>query len=496
MLSDKPATLYKPLVVLPITFCLFSLTIPADLSLPKAFLSRMQASLGDEMKAFLAEHQQPSPVSIRLNPYKTGQVAATDEVVGWAETGKYLAKRPIFALDPHWHAGGYYVQEASSMFLEQAWKMVSSLIEKPPVVLDLCAAPGGKSTHLASLLPAGSLLVANEVIRPRAQILAENVTKWGTGNVVVTNSDPRDFGVLEGVFDTILIDAPCSGEGMFRKDPAAVLEWSAANVKLCAERQRRILADVWQALRPGGFLIYSTCTYNTDENEQILQWLAANYPVKGITLPIDKAWGIEETDAAGLPGYRFYPHRVRGEGLFMALLQKTDGPQTGFRKIKKPVWQKATRKETEIVSGWVQQPNNWEWLRWQEKMVILPAGTHAAAEQIAVALRIVYAGVDVAEIIRDQANPLPALALFTQADTSRFAVEETDLETALRFLKKEEIALTEGKGWKLITYRNLPLGWVKQIGLRANNYFPNEWRLRMDWREIEKLLADTNQPGL
>lgn len=450
----------------------------------------MQTTLGSEYISFLNALEKEPPVSIRLNPHKGLYSSDSYSAVSWAERGLYIPQRPVFALDPRWHAGAYYVQEASSMFLEQAWKAIAEFLDAKPVVLDLCAAPGGKSTHLASLLPHGSLLVSNEVIRPRAQILTENITKWGRGNVIVTNSDPQDFGDLESFFDVIVIDAPCSGEGMFRKDPDAVKEWSEANVQLCAERQHRILADVWNALKPDGFLIYSTCTYNANENEQVLQWLTENYEVKGVEVVVPDQWKITVSGTRDINGYRFYPHRTEGEGLFMAVLQKTEGQDRSFRKPKKPTWLKAPRKEVEIVSGWIQERDDWEWLRWQEKMVILPTGMYDHAEQLAQHTRIVYAGVDVAEIIRDQANPLPALALFDDMNPRHFAVEEVDLEKALRFLKKEDIALEAGKGWKLIVYQNIPLGWVKQIGHRANNYFPNEWRLRMDWREVEKLLTD------
>ncbi len=454
-------------------------TAPA---LPGAFSRRMKASLGPEFGSFLAAHAMPFLVSVRNNAAKSARLRAALHVP-WADTGRYLPQRPVFALEPHWHAGGYYVQEASSMFLEQAWAAVQQAIAERPVVLDLCAAPGGKSTHLASLLPVGGLLVTNEVIRPRAQVLAENIAKWGTGNAVVTNSDPQAFGNLPGLFDVVLVDAPCSGEGMFRKDPEAVQEWSEANVKLCAERQRRILADVWPALKPGGFLIYSTCTYSPDENEQILDWLAEQYGAEGQSIAIQPDWGVLPVGDR-LPGYRFYPHRVAGEGLFMAVLRKPDGSAPRLRPTKKPTWQKAARTDVSAVNGWLQHPETWDWLRWQEKLVALPVGTHPVAEQLAQALRIVYAGVDVAEIVRTQANPLPPLALSADLRTDAFATEDVDLENALRFLSREETPLTEGKGWKLITYqKNLPLGWVKQIGHRANNYFPSEWRLRMDWRE-------------
>ncbi len=462
----------------------------SPVSLPEAFVQRMQATLPQHFPAFLEAHQQEAPVSVRGHWLRRASVPNVFEKVPWTSSGIYLASRPVFALDPYWHAGAYYVQEASSMFLEQAWNAIAKELEDSVVALDLCAAPGGKSTHLSSLLPEGSLLVSNEVIRLRAQILAENVTKWGLGNVIVTNSDPQHFNNLTDFFDVILIDAPCSGEGMFRKDPTAVQEWSESNVALCAERQCRIVADVWNALKPGGFLIYSTCTYNAAENEETLQWLSATYEAEGVALEIDDSWGIETIEtASGLTGYRFYPHRLKGEGLFMAVLRKPDAHVRTLRKPAKITWQKATRKETDIVKDWLQTPEQWDWLRWQDKLLVLPLQTHLLAEQLASQLRIVYAGVEVAELVRTQANPLPPLAFCTHINTEAFASESLTLEQALRYLRKDELTLEPGTGWKRMQYQDASLGWLKQIGHRANNYFPNEWRLRMDWKEIEKRLA-------
>ena len=465
-------------------------TLQSTAILPEAFAQRMRHKLNHDFEAFAAAHHHEAPVSIRLNNNKLGSANGSLAKVPWTESGLCLPERPPFALDPRWHGGAYYAQEPSSMFLEQAWKTVSLHLSKPPVILDLCAAPGGKSTHLAGLLPEGGLLVANEVIRQRAHILAENVTKWGTGNVIVTNNDPQNFGGLTGFFDTILIDAPCSGEGMFRKDLAAMHEWSMANVKLCAERQRRIIAGVWDALKPGGFLIYSTCTYSEEENEQLLAWIAENHEVQGVDLQPDADWNILETETNGLKGYRFYPHRLRGEGLFMAVVRKTDGATASPKKMKKPNWQTASRKEKDLAAAWVRHPETRDWLRWQDKLLALPAGCQPLVEQLGQHLRFVNAGVEVAGLIRDQANPLPALALFADVQTGAFATENLDLENALRFLKKEEIGFAHGTGWKLIVYEHLPLGWAKQIGHRANNYFPHDWRLRMDWRDVEKQLAD------
>lgn len=247
------------------------------MELPSSFTDYTRTLLSaGEYEKLAAALGGEQPVSIRLNEDKLPESSfrlfrSSFKQVPWSATGYYLDKRLTFTFDPLFHAGCYYVQEASSMFVEQALRQYAA--ERPVVMLDLCAAPGGKSTHARSMLPAGSLLVANEVIRNRSQILAENLTKWGHPDVVVTNNDPADFSPLTDFFDVILADVPCSGEGMFRKDPVAVSEWSPENVEICWQRQRRIISDIWPCLKPGGILIYSTCTYNTKEDEENVRWL-------------------------------------------------------------------------------------------------------------------------------------------------------------------------------------------------------------------------------
>jgi 16S rRNA C967 or C1407 C5-methylase (RsmB/RsmF family) len=235
--------------------------------------------------------------------------------VPWSLYGSYLERRPSFTFDPLFHAGCYYVQEASSMFLEQALRQTTDLAQ-PLNVLDLCAAPGGKTTHLQSLLSEDSLLVSNEVIRSRAAVLKQNCVKWGTQNVVITNNDPQHFNRLEGFFDVVVVDAPCSGSGLFRRDEEAIEEWSPDNVQLCCGRQKRILADVFPALKEGGVLIYSTCSYSKEENEAIADWLATELQMENLTLQTEKDWHIVETtaDKTNAKGYRFFPDKVKGEG--------------------------------------------------------------------------------------------------------------------------------------------------------------------------------------
>ena len=296
------------------------------MKLPSSFTDYTRALLGvEEYEKLAAALEGEQPVSIRLNEDKLPESSfslfrSSFRHVPWSTAGYYLDKRLTFTFDPLFHAGCYYVQEASSMFVEQALRRYVG--EGPVVMLDLCAAPGGKSTHARSVLPAGSLLVANEVIRNRSQVLAENLTKWGHSGVVVTNNDPADFSSLTDFFDVILTDVPCSGEGMFRKDPVAVSEWSGENVEICWQRQRRIVTDIWPCLKSGGILIYSTCTYNTKENEENIRWIRDEFGAEVLPLEISTDWNITGNLLSGedFPAYRFLPHRTKGEGFFLAAL--------------------------------------------------------------------------------------------------------------------------------------------------------------------------------
>jgi 16S rRNA C967 or C1407 C5-methylase (RsmB/RsmF family) len=295
------------------------------MNLPADFIYSVRAQLGGETEPFLAALAQDAPVSIRLNPFKRQRNPLTflhpAERVPWSGQGYYLDERPSFTFDPLFHAGCYYVQEASSMFIEH---VVRKLVSEPVTCLDLCAAPGGKSVGLLSALPAGSLLVSNEVVRQRATVLSETLIKFGHPNTVVTQNSAKDFAAFPGLFDLILVDAPCSGEGMFRKDEVAVQEWSPQNVKMCAARQKDILSDVWPALKPGGLLVYSTCTYNSEENEENARWTANQLGALFTRVAVDADWNITPSRDGAAGGYHFYPHKIKGEGLFVTVLQKQD----------------------------------------------------------------------------------------------------------------------------------------------------------------------------
>jgi 16S rRNA C967 or C1407 C5-methylase (RsmB/RsmF family)/NOL1/NOP2/fmu family ribosome biogenesis protein len=448
-----------------------------DFQFPPAFETRMREELGNEWNNFDRVHHDTPPVSIRLNPKKNAG-KEKEELIPWTNYGRYLPERPIFTLDPLFHAGTYYVQEASSMFLEQAFKQTVDLTTSLNV-LDLCAAPGGKSTHIISLLSDDSLLVSNEVIRSRASILAENIVKWGYANAVVTNNDPKDFQALPGFFDVVVIDAPCSGEGLFRKDPTAMEEWSPQNVELCSSRQKRIVSDVWPSLKENGILIYCTCTYNESENETNLAWLQKEHAIDFLNLQIDKQWGVEEVRMERVIGYRFFPHRVKGEGFFISVMRKQE-PQNPFRfKIKKSLTV-PSKKVEEVVQWWLSQPDKIKFFQHNEAVYFLPLGKKDEIEILREHLKIVHRGTTIATVKHDKFIPEHALALSPHLRQENFDLLEVDYDEAIRYLRRDPLTLGEvPKGYHLIIFKGTPLGWVNSLGNRFNTLYPLEWRIRM-----------------
>jgi len=448
------------------------------------FKQRTKELLKEEYDAFEEALNTQPPVSIRINPHK--RTDATYDAVPWCKTGYYLPERPSFTFDPLFHAGTYYVQEAASMFLEQAiLEIMKHTGQKAVTALDLCAAPGGKSTHLLTLLPEGSLLVSNEVVRSRSMILAENITKWGLPDNVVTNSDPEAFGRLTHMFDIIVADLPCSGEGMFRKDTASRDEWSVDNVKLCASRQRRIIYDVWDALKPEGWMIYSTCTFNTEENEENVIALANELGAKLIAIPTEKDWNIAGALCHDVPVCRFLPHRTQGEGFFIALMQKGSGNTASSKPKYK---HKPTTGIPETVKSLLSEPERFLFATTgSASNAKAKAGIFAirkAHEEIYHALsehlRIIYAGIHMGELKGKDFIPSVSLAMSTDINREAFPSVELSFEDAIRYLQREAIAMPEGTqmGNILVTYKNTPLGFVKNIGNRANNLYPQEWRIR------------------
>ncbi|MCY7309561.1 MAG: Fmu (Sun) domain protein, partial [Chitinophagaceae bacterium] len=411
--------------------------------------------------------------SIRINPAKQSPINLPNSKIPWADVGYYLDSRPSFTFDPLFHAGTYYVQEESSMFLEQALKQTVDLT-KSIKVLDLCAAPGGKSTHIQSLISKDSLLVSNEVIRSRANVLKDNIIKWGCENVMVTNNDPKDFSKLENYFDVIVVDAPCSGSGLFRRDPEAINEWSENNVQLCTQRQQRILSDVWPALKENGILIYSTCSYSNEEDEEIIQWLIENLSIVHCPLSIDKSWGIVES--AG--GYRFWPDKIKGEGFFLACFKKKDGEEEGsFRYKKKP--EPLTNKEMQMVERWMKK-DNLHFIKHINTVYAWPEQQVKDFSFLLEQLRVIYSGTLSGELMRDKLVPDHALAMSNLViDT----IHQTELnyDQSIQYLQRKDLKIeVKNKGWQLITYQQHPLGWINALPNRINNYYPRELRILKD----------------
>ena len=415
------------------------------MTLPEDFIRETRLLMGEErFNRFLGAFDEEAPTSIRINRRKVdggnhnsplGSPLATEgtqefsilnsqfEKVPWCPEGFYLSGRPQFTFDPLFHAGCYYVQEAASMFITHVLRSLSNLIPHssfliPRNVLDLCAAPGGKSTAMRTVLPEGSILVSNEPIPTRAQILLENITKWDWPDCIVTNNYPRDFRKAKMTFDLILCDVPCSGEGMFRKDPATISEWSLQNVEKCWRLQRDIVADAWECLNPGGLLIYSTCTYNIKENEENIRWILDTYDAEALTIPTDPSWNITGSLLPGfdVPVYRFIPGITRSEGLFMCILRKFGGTE---------------------VRGY--------------------GGARYDYRQIK--------GLSILSPLTSHLSPLKI---------------DLSYPDALRYLRGEALILPPDtpRGIVTVTYRGIPLGPVKNIGPRANNLYPKPWRIK------------------
>ena len=383
-----------------------------NMQVPEDFVRETRLLMGEEhFNRFMEAFNEDAPVSIRLKPSKVSH--AVGEKVPWCKEGFYLSGRPQFTFDPLFHAGCYYVQEAASMFVTHVFRTFLSPLtshHSPLNTLDLCAAPGGKSTAVRTVLPEGSTLVSNEPIPTRAQILLENITKWGWPDCIVTNNYPRDFRKAKARFDIILCDVPCSGEGMFRKDPATISEWSLQNVEKCWRLQREIVADAWECLNPGGILIYSTCTYNTKENEENVRWILDTYEAEALDIPVDPSWNITGSLLPGFdtPVYRFIPGITRSEGLFMCVLRK------------KGVFSGSARKN------------------------------------------------------------IPLKTLSTDLPQGDFPRVDLPYQEALQYLRGEALVLPPDtpKGLVTVTYKDIPLGPVKNIGNRANNLYPKPWRIK------------------
>lgn len=403
--------------------------------LPKEFEDYTRELFGEEIYSkFIASFDKRLPVSVRLNPFKKGKQFAGVSVP-WCRNGIWLEERPDFTLDPLLHAGCYYVQEAASMFLDE---VIRQHVSQPVTMLDLCAAPGGKSTLARAALPEGSVLFSNEPDHKRANILMENIQKQGHTDVIVTNNYAKDYQKAKLKFDVILADVPCSGEGMFRKDEGAIREWSIKNVLACRDLQRSIIEDIWHCLNDGGLLIYSTCTFNTREDEENVRWIAETLGAEVISVDTKAEWHISGSMLEGFsePVYRFIPGITDTEGLFMTVLRK-DG------------------------KGEINKPN-------------------LKRNNLQKALRILWDGNPQPIVKGKDRIPPHAEALLFNLGKNKYPQVEISLRQALLYLRREAITLDSDtpRGYLIVCFEGHPLGFVKNLGNRANNLYPQEWRIR------------------
>lgn len=421
------------------------------MTLPSDFIKTMRDLLGNETDDFIAAMEAPPICSVRLNSRKPGASFPEGEPVAWCDTGYYLPQRPLFTLDPLLHAGAYYVQDASSMIYREVTLRILKLFAPdgifPPVcVADICAAPGGKTTAIIDALPDGSRVTANEFVGKRAAILKENLSKWGYPEVTVMNRDTACFANSGASFDIVAVDAPCSGEGMMRKDETAVAQWSQKLIDSCASLQREILSNAAKAVKEGGFLIYSTCTFNRRENEENAEFICHHLGFEPIDLSFPEDWGIPRGIGTDLPVYRFMPHKTRGEGLFLAVFRR---PGT---------WIPSLSRLTESKAG-------------------KASPAKCKKQPAAVDRKTGGKGSDSRDCIPDIEE-----ILSVNFDRSRYPEAPLTKEQALSYLRREALSLPADtpKGIVIVTYNGLPLGPAKNIGSRANNLYPKNWRIRMN----------------
>ena len=449
------------------------------LPLPEEFKATMCRAMGDDEAArlFAALDTEPE-VSIRLNPMKPAETF-DGESIGWSEHGRYLVQRPQFTLDPLMHGGAYYVQEASSQFVGY---LLKGLDLRGCRVLDMCAAPGGKSTIYSTLVGREGLVVANDISRSRTLALADNVQRWGMGNVVVTNNEPQHISAFKHWFDVVAVDAPCSGEGMFRKMEEARTEWSPSAPEQCAERQRDILAEAWQALRPGGTLIYSTCTFNPTEDEGIVEWLMSEYgsELEAVeSVDIDEKWGIATSRIGEFQCFHFYPHKCHGEGFFAAIARKKEGVvRRQSPKPRRKIFALPVKGDVEELSRWVDNSSDMAFRQIGDVMY----GYHRSVVDDVVALSevltVIYSGVCMGQIFKRKLRPEHALALFIGMNASVVPSVELSEVDAQDYLRRQDISVSQfDEGINRVMYRGVAIGFVKRIGARCNNMYPKDLRI-------------------
>lgn len=453
------------------------------MNLPEGFIESLCQGSGATLFAGLPEALALDPViSVRLNGVKTPEGGWHDGVrnVAWAPAGRYLSSRPSFIFDPLMHQGAYYVQDASSMIIGHVVRSLCASSGGPVAYLDACAAPGGKTGAAIDALPKGSVVWANEYVPQRAAVLRENLAKQGYPLTIVTTGDTARFAGMDAAFDIVAADVPCSGEGMMRKDAEAVAQWSPRLVEQCAALQREILANLWPSLRPGGYLIYSTCTFNRLENEDNVGWLIDTFGAEPVEIPVDSSWGIAPGLDDAFPAYRFVPGRTEGEGLFMAILRKPGDEAFHLPSATRDTRRKSDRRTTPKLSSQtamlLARTATWLTPEWEAKI-------EADGDKLIALFPQQIAGhhprLEIATVKGRDAVPSQQLALSRAYCRGAFPEIEIDRLQALRYLRGEPPELPDDapRGHILLTHRRLPLGFVKNIGNRSNNLYPRPWRI-------------------
>ncbi len=483
---------------------------------PDEFIERIGEQSYVDPHGLMEAMSQPARASVRVNRRKWDQGITGYESVPWESDGYFIPGKPLYTPDPLLHAGVYYPQESSSMFAGEFFRQMTDG-KSGLRVLDLCGAPGGKSTHLSTLIGDDGLLVANEVIRARAAVLAENITKWGIGNTVVTQGDPARFAALPEFFDVIVADVPCSGEGMFRS-AAIAREWSVQNTRLCSDRQRRIVMEAWPSLKAGGIMIYSTCTFNPAENEENIAWIRDSTDAEPLNVSLSEGSGIIPVSHKSITGYGFHPGRVQGDGFFIAAIKKGEGrsnrnqdaaikkgegrsnrnqgatPQKiESHSNKKHDTRKGAIKPSSTAYGIAEPLTSFD----RNRLIMMDNRIIALATETDVfnylndRINVIKAGTLIGEVKNSVLVPAHDLAMSVRQKRGAWPEHALPYDEAFSFLRLEQ--LRPGNmpaGRVLLTYRGVPLGFVNNLGSRVNNGYPQAWRIRMekptDYRGILK----------
>ena len=447
--------------------------------LPAEFCSDMRQTLGPEEAERLFEALDTEPqVSVRYNPYKPCQ-PFDGEPIGWCRWGSYLAERPQFTLDAALHGGAYYVQEASSQFI--AHLLHGENLEGRRV-LDMCAAPGGKTTIYSTIVGRGGLVVANDINHGRTLALADNVQRWGLGNVVVTCNEPSHIAAFEHWFDVVAVDAPCSGEGMFRKMDEARVEWTPSSVDVCVARQREILAEAWRTLRPGGLLLYSTCTFNSREDEGVVEWLMSEYGddiVSADEVAVAADWGVVSQRIGAFQCFHFFPHKARGEGFFVAMARKMEGGvRRSTPRARRKVFTPVAKADLREVERWVDDASKHAFRVVGDTIYGYHSDVVDDVVALSESLSVVYSGVAMGQVFKGKLRPEHPLALYVGLSGDVVPRADVDEEVAVDYLRRDDVAASYfEEGINLVCCKGLPIGFVKRIGARCNNMYPKEQRI-------------------